>query len=403
MADELKDSVHTIPAILDRSLRNLPEDHEADRRATRIDRLLDALALHNPFYLLIQDPANIRYLIGFSGSSGVLLIRTGQEPLLTLCTDGRYALQAAQEAHSHGLANLEIDTTPWRSEAGPLDRVVRDRTTLLVEPHQLSLQDFELIGSIIGKDRIAHLANHLALLRQQKDPREIKAMAKAAQIADSALYETLGKLKEEPTEQELAGWFEYHLRRLGAENASFATIVASGSRSALPHGHPTQRVIREGDVVVFDYGATVEGYHSDATRTIVVGSPTPMQHDTFDLVLEAQLAGIEAIVEGGQVSAVEASARKVLRDAGEEAALTHGVGHGVGLEIHENPYTSQANGVVFANGFTVTVEPGLYYEGRYGMRIEDLFAVIDGVATALSSFPHGLSNYDEAAVDLPHR
>ncbi len=209
-----------------------------------------------------------------------------------------------------------------------------------------------------------------------KDSGELARMERAAAIADEALAAVAPMLGERPTEADVRDELEHRMRRLGADGPSYDTIVASGpDNAARPHHQTGRRTIVEGDTVIIDVGALVDGYHSDMTRTIVVGDPTEEQRRIYDLVLEAQLAGLAAVGAGASARDVDAACRNVFADAGYGDWFIHGTGHGVGLDIHEDPFSSTVSEDELVAGDVVTVEPGLYRGGFGGVRIEDLVAV----------------------------
>jgi len=364
---------HVIPS-------NLSESDVKGLRSLRLSRLTSAVAQHGASWSLIADLASIRYLVGFSGSHALLLVSANPDDDALLYTDGRYVEQATQSALSYGVENLAVHTGAWFEEVST--RVMKGSSALLVDEDALSASEVKKLSSI--KDACRPLGDVMKRLREVKDRDELSCIGQAAAIADAAARESLKALKDEPSELELAGRFEYFVRHFGAEATSFETIVASGPRSALPHGHPTSRRVREGDVLVFDFGAVFEGYRSDATRTLFIGDPPPRIREAYDLVARSQAAGASRIAVGNEVSEVEEGARKVLKDQGEEAALIHGIGHGVGLDIHEDPFTAARSGSRFQEGTTVTVEPGVYYPDNFGIRIEDLFCIIDQEPRCLS-------------------
>jgi Xaa-Pro aminopeptidase len=213
----------------------------------------------------------------------------------------------------------------------------------------------------------------LASMRAHKDPSEIAAITRASMVADRAITQTLTHLRDSPTELELAGWFEYYVRECGAEGVSFPTIIASGPRTSLPHAQPTRQRIVAPTPVVVDFGAIVDGYCSDSTRSFYLGDPPPSYRRAYEIVAAAKDAGVAKLRPGKTVHAVEQATREYLRDQGVEKYLLHGIGHGVGLEIHEFPFTATATDVAVEPDMCITVEPGLYYANDFGIRLEDLY------------------------------
>jgi Xaa-Pro aminopeptidase len=222
-------------------------------------------------------------------------------------------------------------------------------------------------------------------LRATKEPDEVAAMRRAAAIADEALYWLLGNGLIGRTERELALELEQRMRVLGAEDASFSAIVAGGPHGALPHASPRDVEIVRGELVVIDWGARVDGYNSDCTRTVAAGALDGEEESVYELVLRAQLAGVSAVWAGANGRDVDSAARSVIDAAGHGAQFGHGLGHGVGLEVHEEPRLSQRSDDVLSVGNAVTVEPGVYLPGRFGVRIEDLVIVTADGCDILSS------------------
>ncbi|HLT69120.1 MAG TPA: M24 family metallopeptidase [Acidimicrobiales bacterium] len=224
-------------------------------------------------------------------------------------------------------------------------------------------------------------------LRQTKDEGEIARMTAAAAMADAALAAVRHRLGESPTEAEIALELEWQMRRLGADGPSFQTIVASGPNAAMPHHRAGGRRITEGDPVVIDFGAQLEGYRSDMTRTVVVGEPTETLARMYDVVLAAQQAGVEAVRAGVAVAAVDEACRSVIREAGWEEAFLHSTGHGIGLDVHEAPRVSASADATLADGHVVTVEPGVYLPEHGGVRIEDTVVVTSDGCRTLTRAP----------------
>jgi Xaa-Pro aminopeptidase len=224
-------------------------------------------------------------------------------------------------------------------------------------------------------------------LRAVKDPGEIARIRAACSIADRALAEVRPTLLDRPTEREFARELDHRMRTLGATDTSFETIVASGPNGARPHHRPSDRTVVEGDLVVIDFGALVDGYCSDMTRTFVVGEPTPIQQRMLDVVTASQAAGVAAVAAGVAASAVDAACRSVIDEAGWGDAFTHGTGHGVGLDIHEAPRVARTSTATLVPGHIVTVEPGVYLEQHGGVRVEDTVVVTEGGAEPLTRAP----------------
>ncbi len=327
--------------------------------------------------LFVVDLLNIRYLTGFTGSNAVLVVAAADEPddesRTLLCTDGRYLTQSAEQVPElERLIDRGSDVALMSRMAGQAaygrtgfesQHVNVDQLTALTEA-----------GPGVDLRRAPGLVERLRLI---KDATEIEALRMACAAGDRALADLIeqGGLRAGRTEREVARDLEARMLDHGAAAVSFETIVAAGPNSAVPHHRPTQAELRTGDFVKMDFGAQVGGYHSDMTRTLVLGEPAGWQREIYQLVAAAQAAGRAALAPGAEVSAVDAAARDLIDDAGYGGEFLHGLGHGVGLEIHEAPALSRTGDGRLAAGMAVTVEPGVYLAGRGGVRIEDTLVV----------------------------
>ncbi|MEP1122498.1 MAG: Xaa-Pro peptidase family protein [Ilumatobacter sp.] len=304
--------------------------------------------------LAVDDLTDLRWLTGFDTSNGWAVLRGGE---LFVGTDGRYGDKAAAETAGTG-ATLIVEQ---QSE------VLRERRA-------------QLVGDAAADDLIR-------VLRRVKDPAEVERIEEAARIADAALAEVEPMLHG-MTELDVRAELEYRMIRLGADDRSYPTIVATGpDHGARPHHGATRREIVEGDTVIIDVGALVDGYHSDMTRSWVIGEATSEQRGTYDLVAAAQRAGLDATFAGGSSRAVDAACRDVFEAAGRLHEYVHGTGHGVGLDIHELPFHNRTSDVTLEAGMVVTIEPGLYRGGFGGFRIEDLVLVTDAGHRVLTHSP----------------
>lgn len=337
--------------------------------------------------VLVTKPSNIRWLTGFTGSNGVVLV-TGAD--LVLVTDGRYRQQAADQLAGTGLdAVVEITST----EVGPiLARHLGSRSRLGVESHHVTWHHRDQLAGWLAPIELLALDSPIEELRKIKDAGERSRLSRAAAIADAALAEASGLLERQPNERQMARELENLMFELGADGLSFETIVASGPNSALPHARPTDRVISPGDLVVIDFGAAVDGYGSDMTRTFVVGgAPTREQQRLYDAVIEAQAAGVATVADGVEERSVDTACRSVLAGHGLVDAFVHGTGHAIGLEIHEQPILSARSVGILRSGFVVTVEPGVYLPGVGGVRIEDAVVVGDHGCHPITHSPKRVS------------
>jgi Xaa-Pro aminopeptidase len=321
--------------------------------------------------ILVTDLVNVRYLSGFTGSNAALLIRADDETPV-LATDGRYRTQAAQQSPD---AELVIERTcapalAARAAAGGNRR-------LGFESHVVTVDNYATLQRAAPGIEFVRAAGTVEALREVKDAGELALLRLACEAADAALLDLVeaGGLRPGRTEKEVGRELESRMLDHGADGISFETIVAAGAHSAIPHHRPTDAVLAAGDFVKIDFGALVAGYHSDMTRTFVLAPAAQWQRDVYDLVATAQRAGREALAPGAILKDVDGASRQVIADAGYAENFGHGLGHGVGLEIHEAPgISASAPGALLACS-AVTVEPGVYLPGRGGVRIEDTLVV----------------------------
>jgi len=321
--------------------------------------------------MLVTDLVNVRYLSGFTGSNAALLIRVDDD-VPVLATDGRYVTQAAQQSPDAEVV-IERACAP-RLAAAAADRGVR---RLGFESHVVTVDNHALLVKAAGDVELVRAAGAVEALREVKDAGEIALLRLACEAADAALADLVaaGGLRAGRTEKEVGRDLESRMLDHGADGVSFETIVAAGANSAIPHHRPTDAELAAGDFVKIDFGALVAGYHSDMTRTFVLAPVAQWQIDVYDLVATAQRRGREALAPGVSLSGVDGVSRKVIADAGFAENFGHGLGHGVGLEIHEAPGISASSAGTLLAGSAVTVEPGVYLPGRGGVRIEDTLVV----------------------------
>jgi Xaa-Pro aminopeptidase len=349
----------------------------------RGDRLEAALGERGLDRMLVTDLTNVRYLTGFTGTNGAAICGPGVRVFLT---DFRYTERAAAEVPEWETVTLTGD---WL--AGIAERL---GGKVGFEDDHVSVRSFNKLREKLG-DGVAAVAAGGAVeaLRRVKDEVELTAIAEASKLADAALQATVEEGFVGKTERAVADAFEGRVRAAGGE-PSFDTIVAAGSNGAQPHAEPGARVIERGELIVFDMGAKLDGYCSDGTRTYATGDPGEEGRRVYDTVLAAQQAALEAIRPGEKGEDVDAAARKVIDEAGHGEHFGHGLGHGVGLDIHEGPRLSLRSDDVLAANEVVTVEPGIYLAGNLGVRIEDLVVVTDDGLRNLSSLPKELTFVD---------
>lgn len=315
--------------------------------------------------LLVTHPPNTYYLCGFSGSAGALLVTPAS---ITLFTDGRYTIQAREEARG---ARVEIERKSLLVAAGKELRR-RGRVRAAFAPSQLTVaQKGEVSRAAGDRVRWVPLENSVEELRWVKDEDEIAHMRDAAKLASEVFEEVVRLVKPGLLESELSAEVEYRLRRKGASGVAFETIVASGARSALPHARPTSKPMRKNELVVLDLGAILRGYCSDLTRTVYLGRAPARIRQWYRAVLEAQEAALEVLHPGAKAGTVDATARRILKRHGLERYFVHSTGHGLGLEVHEAPRLGRGAKSRLRAGNVVTLEPGVYVEGVGGMRVED--------------------------------
>ncbi|OLR91700.1 M24 family metallopeptidase [Actinokineospora bangkokensis] len=336
--------------------------HALRRAALRTelaDRELDAL--------LVTDLLNVRYLTGFTGSNAALLV-TGAEDSTLFCTDGRYTEQAATE-----VPDLRAVTS--RQSAPALAELAIGRVGF--DSAHVTVDGLDALGSVTRAE-LVRAAGLVERLRAVKDEVELAALRTACAIGDQAFADLLaaGGLVGR-TELEVARDLEGRMVALGAEAPAFASIVAAGANSSIPHHRPTEAVLRTGDLLKLDFGAKVDGYHSDMTRTVALGRVADWQREVYDLVAQAQAAGCAALAPGVAGREVDRAARSVIEAAGRGEQFVHGLGHGVGLQVHEAPSLAATADGTLPAGVAVTVEPGVYLAGKGGVRIEDTLVVRD--------------------------
>lgn len=342
---------------------------------------------------IVTSSANVRWLTGFTGSSGVAIARPG-EPLL-LITDGRYTEQAKHEAAACRVSLEVVTRTSMAEMRDAIAEVIVRGSLWGIEADNVSLSDHEALLATCGRRGVplerrnfVDITSLFVGLRRTKSPAEIQRIRHAAQVADRALADVAHLVRVGTSERQFRNELDAAMRRHGADDVSFATIVASGPNAALPHHHPGDRSFDAGDAVVVDFGALVDGYHSDMTRTFVIDGPgsTDMlvRHD---LVRRACEAGVAVVGPGVKASDIDAACRSVLASGGLEAELTHGVGHGVGLQIHEAPWINSRSTDVLQPGDVVTVEPGAYRVGLGGVRVEELLVVTESGHLVLTRSP----------------
>ncbi len=342
------------------------ETHTSPQLEERIRRVREILSRCDVEGIFFFGEANIRYLTGFTGSDGVLFLGTDR---LVLLVDGRYTTQARRE--------VACDISEFSDRTEGMARLIADRGVKRVglESAIMTLRDYHAFKDRVDGIALKPLSGEIEHIRVVKDAGERKLLREAARIAAAALTEILGDISPGMAEWEIAVRLERAMRQGGGERPSFETIVASGSNSALPHATPGRREIREGDFVTIDYGTVWGGYHSDETCTVAVGEITEEQAAVYAVVREAHDRAIDRVRAGVPCRDIDTAARGHIDTAGYGDYFVHGTGHGVGLEVHESPRLSGRADDILEEGMVVTVEPGVYIPGRWGVRIEDTVMV----------------------------
>lgn len=316
--------------------------------------------------IFVINMRNIRYISGFTGSSAVLLVFPDKAVLFT---DFRYMQQASEQAKCCEI--VEHGSNVYKD----INKTLYEVKKIGYESGYVTVSAFKKMSEQIENKDWIEIS--LDTLRMVKDEKEIANIVKAVEIADKSLQKLLPEIKIGMTEQEIAAILEFYMKQHGASGTSFSTIVASGPRSALPHGMPTDRKLSSGDFLLMDFGAVYDGYCSDMTRTFVMGKADDKQKKIYNTVLKAQMAALSGLKPGMTGAQGDALARDVIKDAGYGENFGHGTGHSLGLAIHESPRLSPANHSVIEPGMLMTVEPGIYIADWGGVRIEDLLLVKD--------------------------
>jgi len=339
--------------------------------------------------LLVTHPPDIRYLCGFTGSSAALAVtrRTAR-----LFTDGRYTTQAAEEVKAAQVqiasGSPAVAATQWLAAQLGVSMAGFDAAKTTVA--ELARWKSELPTRLRKGFFQTAPASFVEQLRSVKEGAELAVMAEAALTGCKLFEHVLGVLRPGIAEVEVAAELEHQARMMGAEGMSFETIVAAGLRSAMPHGRATTALLPRRGFVTMDFGIIHKGYCSDMTRTVFLGKPKPEERRTYEAVLEAQENAVNAVAPGASCAEVDEAARSVLRREGLAEAFTHSTGHGVGLEIHEPPRVGAGQTTRLQAGMVITIEPGVYLPGKFGIRIEDMVAVTRSGGQVLTPAPKAL-------------
>jgi len=352
--------------------------------SSRLDALTAAISELELDALLVTNVVNVRWLTGFTGSNAIAVVGAGTPRFVT---DFRYLTQAAEQLDELWLREISTELLRRAAEGLPTGRPLR----LGFDDAQMSVKQHAQLVEIApeGVEPVA-AGGVVEGLRAVKDADEIEAIRAACKLADDALEEVLGAGLVGRTERDVALELEIAMRHRGAQDVAFAPIVASGAHGALPHAAPRDVEIAAGTLVVVDWGAQLDGYASDCTRTFATGDLDPGDRAVYDLVLLAQEQALAAVRPGPTGKEVDAVARTIIEQAGHGEHFGHGLGHGVGLEVHEGPRLSKQGSDPLAAGNVVTVEPGVYVPGAVGVRIEDLVVVTGDGHEVLSGISKAL-------------
>jgi Xaa-Pro aminopeptidase len=348
----------------------MPQIHVA-----RLGRVQQRIAEAGVDAALITSPANVRYLSGLVSSNAALLLPA--DGLAMLGTDSRYAETAERDCP-------EVELVIERQIEPVLARLAAARgcRTLAFEAQEMTVERYSELSALDGGPQLLPFGRVVEQLRTVKDEAEIALLARACAITCDAFADVLPSIVPGRSERELAVLLERAMIDRGAEAAAFGTIVASGPNGAIPHHSPGERAFAAGDLITIDCGARYGGYHADMTRTVALGGPAGWQREIYEVVATAQLAGVAAAIPGADVADVDGTARDIIEAAGHGGHFRHGLGHGVGLEVHEAPIIGYGRTGRLVDRVPVTIEPGIYLPGQGGVRIEDTLVVRAGPGPA---------------------
>jgi Xaa-Pro aminopeptidase len=352
----------------------------------RIKKALNELGKEGLDAIFLITDANIRYLSGFTGSESFMFLSSKGNFFIT---DGRYTEQAERECPG-------FEVIEWKKDFYPLEKILLELSEkyklnkIAFEQDHLTYKSYKKLENLFSGVELVPTEGLVEKVRYIKEEEEINNIKKAAEIADQVFDQILTFIKPGLTEKRVAYELEYYLNRAGSEGAGFPSILVSGVNTSLPHGIPSDKKIEKGDLVTMDFGGRYRGYPSDMTRTIVVGRADPEQRKIYELVKEAQQIALDAIKAGVKGNIPDEKARKVFAREGLEDKFRHGLGHGVGLEIHESPFMGKTCKDTLREGCVVTVEPGLYIPNWGGVRIEDTVVVRKDGAERLTKSPKEL-------------
>ncbi|NUN70198.1 MAG: aminopeptidase P family protein [Bacteroidetes bacterium] len=349
----------------------------------RLTALRSALKPKRCDAFITSHAASLRYLCGYTGSNGLLIVSPSSSLFLT---DFRYREMMQTEVAAGRKRIAKGSLIQFAVKTGAVDGLRR----IAFEKDHLTVASFETVRACIGPKRVILTSGIVESLRAVKDNTELQSLTAAFDISDKVFRHVLGIVRPGMTELELSAEISYKHKQLGAENDSFDVIVASGIRGALPHGTATDKKLAPREFITLDFGCLYRGYHSDMTRTICLGRPTPEMKNVYAIVKDAQQRGCDRVRSGVKAKTVDAAARRTIAAKGYGKFFGHSLGHGVGLDIHELPRIAPKSSDILRNGNVVTIEPGIYLPGRFGIRIEDTVIVRDHGCEVLTASPKEL-------------
>jgi Xaa-Pro aminopeptidase len=366
-------------------LHHMHEGRRTDAYSSRLARCQKLMSEKGVDILFLAPGPNMYYLSGFLEEPGErllsLIVPQSGEPL--------FIVPQLYEEHVKALTWVE-KLVSWKDSEDPntvlsatMKQVVMKRSTIAVDTRMWSRFLLMLLAALPDA-RYLDAASVMSLLRMRKTPEEVALMTRSAEIADAAFTETVKECREGMTEHEVAAKIVSHMRRLGADSIPFEPITGSGPNGALPHFRSSDRKLQKGDLVVLDYGCVYRGYFSDITRTIGVGNCDDERRKVYSIVRSAQEKAYQAAVEGIEAQSVDKTAREIITTAGYGQFFVHRTGHGIGLEVHEEPYMVAGNSMKLEEGMAFSIEPGIYLPGKFGVRIEDIVVIQAGRAQRLN-------------------
>lgn len=356
----------------------------ATQHRNRIARLRKRMAAEHVDFLVTTSAPQLQYLVGYTGSNGLLLL---SQKSAEFFTDGRYRQQIRQEVR---VAKASVVPGDLLAHLPRLPAMDNGRPRVGIETSLITEKNGKRLRELLPRALFVPLDDFVSPLMQIKDSFEIGSIRRAAEIAETALAGTLPLVRTGVRERDLAAELEYRMSAGGSERPAFETIVASGYRSAMPHGNASEKKVQMGDFITFDFGATVNGYVSDITRTVVLGKATARQKKVYNLVLKAHDVAIAKARPGLKCADLDRIARDVITRGGYGKQFDHALGHGIGLVVHEAPGLSSRSKAVLQSGMLVTIEPGIYIAGWGGVRIEDDILIRPGKAQVITKSDRGL-------------